>query len=278
MKKIAFLGPKGTFSHEALLMYLKDRDMEPIAASSIPELIFGVYEDRYDEAIVPIENSLEGGVNATIDLLANDVDLHITAEVIIRIEENLLVRKGTKKENIKKILSHPQPIGQCRKYLNDNFPGVEVEGIYSTAGAAIEVTKCDYDMAAIGSHTAADVYNLEIMDRSVQDNKNNMTRFIIISKEEGMKTGDDKTSIVFSTDNKPGSLYRILDIFNLWDINMTRIESRPAKYEFGKYIFIIDIKGHMDDPDIKDALTMVRRKTTFFKLLGSFHNFGDLRV
>jgi prephenate dehydratase len=130
-------------------------------------------------------------------------------------------------------------------------------------------------MAAIGSGVAAKVYGLEIAASGIQDNDNNLTRFVVLSKKSSEKASNNKTSIVFSTEDKPGSLYRILDIFGLWDINMTRIESRPAKNELGKYIFFVDLKGHIDDDELKDALTMVMRKTSFYKFLGSYPEFGQ---
>jgi len=140
----------------------------------------------------------------------------------------------------------------------------------STVEAAMEVAKGDGTLAAIASVAAAKVYGLSVLDTGIQDGDNNMTRFVIVSKTDAERTGNDKTSVVFSTENKPGSLYTVLDIFNLWDINMTRIESRPSKKQLGRYIFFVDIKGHREDQDLKDALTMVKRKTSFFKLLGSY--------
>lgn len=274
MLKIGFLGPKGTFSQEALLEYKKgENDFVECAYNTFAEIINAVNKDEIDEGIVPIENSLEGAVSATLDSLATDVDLLIKAEIAIEVKQNLLVRKGTKIDDIKHILSHPQPIGQCRNYLEANFNHAEIRFIYSTAEAAREVSGCDFNMAAIGSITAAKVYGLDIIAEGIQDSKNNYTRFIVVSKTAANKAKSNKTSIVFSTEDKPGSLYRILDIFSLWDINMTRIESRPAKNKLGKYIFFIDLKGHIEDDDIRDALTMVKRKTSFYKFLGSYPEF-----
>lgn len=275
MLKIGFLGPKGTFSQEALLEYKKgETDFTECAYNTFAEIINAVNKDEIDEGIVPIENSLEGAVNVTLDTLATDVDLTIKAEIAIEVKQNLLVRKGTDISRIKHILSHPQPIGQCRRYLEANFPDAEIRFIYSTAEAAREVSECNYDMAAIGSITAAKVYGLEVMAEGIQDSKNNFTRFVVVSKVSAKKAQRNKTSIVFSTDDKPGSLYRVLDIFSLWDINMTRIESRPAKDKLGRYIFFIDLEGHVEDEDIRDALTMVKRKTSFYKFLGSYPEFG----
>lgn len=271
MLKIGFMGPKGTFSHEAANRYaLHKEDCSLIDYITISDSIFAVQNGNIDEAVVPIENSLEGAINVTMDMIAADVDLKIKAELVIAVKQNLLVKKGTSLENIRYILSHPQPIGQCRKYIYTHFPKAEIRFMYSTAAAAEEVVRCNGDMAAIGSATAAEVYGLDIADGGIQDGDNNYTRFVVVSKEDGERTGHDKTSIVFSTEDQPGSLYRILDIFNLWDINMTRIESRPAKNELGKYIFFVDITGHREDEAVKDALTMVRRKTSFYKFLGSY--------
>jgi prephenate dehydratase len=275
MGKIGFLGPKGTFSQEALEKYIQDDNCLAYDYNSIQELLQAVQSGELDEAVVPIENSLEGAVNATLDIMAGDLDLRIKAEIIVSIEQNLLVKPGSKKSDIRYILSHPQALGQCRNFINSNFPDAEVIMIFSTAGAAKEVSCCSNDSAAIGSRTAARVYGLEVLEEGIQDNRNNFTRFIVVSKEHGKRTGSDKTSIVFSTENKPGSLYRVLDIFNLWDINMTRIESRPAKNKLGKYVFFVDVEGHIDDEDIRDAFTMIKRKTSFFKFLGSYPQYDE---
>lgn len=271
MTKIGFLGPRGTFSHEALEEYIKDsNDFIPQDYNNISDMIMAVQNGIIDEGIAPIENSIEGAVNATLDMLAFEVDLKIKSELVIPINQNLLIKKGAKLEDIKYVLSHPQPVGQCRKYINANFPSAEVRLVYSTAGAAETVAAGTNDSAAIGSAAAARVYGLDIAARGIQDEENNLTRFVIMSKADNPKTGDDKTSIVFSTEDKPGSLYSVLEIFNLWDINLTRIESRPAKNQLGKYIFFVDISGHKEDDDVRDALTMVKRKTSFCKFLGSY--------
>jgi prephenate dehydratase len=233
-------------------------------------LILAVQNDAIKEAVAPIENSLEGAINVTLDMLAADVELKIKGEVVIAVRQNLLVKRGTDLNNIKYILSHPQPIGQCRKYLAAKFPEAKIKYVYSTSNAAEEVAGGAGDMAAIGSNIAAEVYDLDIAAEGIHDGDNNFTRFVVLSKEDHARTGQDKTSIVFSTEDKPGSLYRILDIFNLWDINMTRIESRPAKNQLGRYIFFVDVVGHREDDDVKSALIMVKKKTSFFKFLGSY--------
>ncbi len=274
MLRIGFLGPKGTFSHEALLKYSSGADNIHCDYNSIPEILSALQQDQLDEAIVPIENSLEGAVNATLDMMASDVDLMIKSELIIPVRQNLLVKMGVQLDRITAVLSHPQPIGQCRGYLTTCLKHAEVRLVYSTAAAAAEVAAGDGTSAAIGSSAAAGVYGLEVAASDIQDCENNHTRFAVIAKADSTRTGKDKTSIVFSTENKPGSLYRVLDIFNLWDINLLRIESRPAKDQLGRYIFFVDIEGHREDGDVRDAITMVKRKASFFKFLGSYPVYG----
>lgn len=270
MLRIGYLGPRGTFSHEALKKYTGEMMYTAVEFSSIPEILVAVRDNIIDEAIVPIENSIEGAVNTTLDMIAFEVDLLIRAELIIPVREHLLVKKGTDASEIKYVLSHPQPLGQCRKFLSSQLPHAEAVSVYSTAAAAEEAAKSMGDYAAIGSAEAAEAYGLDILYKDIQDFNNNHTRFVVVSGKDSGKTGKDKTSIVFSTDDEPGSLYRILSIFNLWGINLSRIESRPAKNKLGRYIFFVDLIGHREDEDLKDALTMVRRKTSFYKLLGSY--------
>lgn len=273
MKRIGFLGPKGTFSQQAVGEYLKNRkEYMKCDYATIQDMITDVYRGSISEAVVPVENSLEGGssINVTLDMLAFEVDLKIKFEIVLKIRQNLLIKKGTRLKDVKYLFSHPQALGQCRKYIRNNLPNVVERTVYSTAVAAKKVADSEHDYAAIGSYNLAEVYGLEIAENNIQDMDNNVTRFVVISKQDSDKTGCDKTSIVFSTENRPGSLYSILDIFNLWDINLTRIESRPAKNQLGKYIFFVDLQGHREEHDLRDALTMVKRKTSFYKFLGSY--------
>lgn len=271
MKKgIGFLGPLGTFSHEAALVYIADNSYELKEFSSIQDVLLAVKNDLIDEAIVPIENSLEGAINVTLDVLAKEDGLFVVAELIIPINLNLVAKKGTMAKDIKVVVSHPQPLGQCRDFLNRDFQAVIQMESNSTSKAAQSVAAGDGTYAAITSNIAAKIHGLEVLASNVQDAQNNRTRFVIVSKVLQKRTGSDKTSIVFSTDNRPGSLYKILDIFSLWDINMTKIESRPAKNILGQYIFFIDIDGHIEDQDVFDALTMIQRKTSFYKFIGSY--------
>lgn len=271
MIKIGFLGPKGTFSQEALYKYTNNsKDYIEYDFNNINALFIAVRDRIVDEAIVPIENSLEGAVGATLDMLISEKNIRIKAETIIKVSQNLLVKKGTKIENIKVIASHPQPIGQCNNYINLEFPSASIKYTYSTAEAAIETAKSKGEIASIGSRIAADEYGLYIMKSDIQDVENNMTRFVVVSEKDSNKTGNDKTSLVFSTEDKPGSLYRILDIFNVLDINLTKIESRPSKNKLGEYVFFVDILGNREEDDVKSAIKIVKRKCSFLKILGSF--------
>ncbi len=271
MPEIGYLGPEGTFSQEALEIFIKDKpDYKSRAFLAMPDILHAVEDRKVDEAFVPIENSIEGPVNEILDMLAFDVDLMIKGEVIVPVRQNLLAKKGTLVSDIGTILSHPQGIGQCRRYLSSYFPEAAVKLVPSTAAAAKEVAAGGAGLAAIGSSVAARLYGLEVLRRDVQDNDSNTTRFVAISRNDSERTGNDKTSIVFSAEDRPGSLYSVLEIFNIWDINLTKIESRPAKNKLGKYIFFVDMNGHRDDGDIRDALRMVMRKTSFYKLLGSY--------
>lgn len=270
LKSIGYLGPCGTFSHEAAEVYTEGSQWDLKEFVSIQDVIYAVKDNKIQEAIVPIENSLEGAVNVTLDALAREDGLYIKDELIIPINLNLVVKKGTSAYDITTIASHPQPLGQSREYLNRCYPNAVLLEEKSTTQAAKKVAEGDGTCAAITSRTAAKIHGLEILDGSIQDAENNHTRFVVISKELQKRTGSDKTSIVFSTDNKPGSLYRVLDIFSLWDINMSRIESRPSKNALGQYIFFIDIDGHIEDQDVFDALTMVKRKTSFYRFIGSY--------
>ncbi len=270
MQKIGFLGPPGTFSQQAALIYTRNNPSELISFPTIAEALIAVQQRQLDAAVVPMENSLEGSVNVTLDLLAWEVDLAITAELILPISHNLLITPGAKWREVKQVFTHPQAAGQCRKFLARELPGAEIHLTYSTAEGAQLAKAAGSFTAAIAPHQAADIFELEAARQDIQDSSDNYTRFIVAGAGETSPSGSDKTSIVFSTKHRPGSLYRVLDIFNIWDINMNRIESRPARGKLGEYIFFVDLDGHAQEPELADALTMVRRKTTFFKFLGSY--------
>ena len=267
---IGYLGPSGTFSHMAAQKYTEGRE-ELLEFATIYALILGVEKGRVERAIVPIENSIEGSVNITLDTLAFDVDLFITGEYVLKITENLIVKPGICREQIKKIVSHPQPIGQCSKMLNNDFSGIEIGFTDSTAKAAEMVSAGDGSVAMIGPKSCAELYGLSVLAPDCGDERNNSTRFVIVEKKQRMAvTGRDKTSIAFILDNTPGSLYRALELFSTYHINMIKIESRPVKTELGRYIFFIDIDGNIDDAAIYFALDKLRQNTISYKFLGSY--------
>ena len=270
---LGYLGPNGTFSHQAAQEWARGKgtNEELREFSTIYAAIRAVENGEIDRAIVPIENSIDGSVNTTLDTLVFDADLHITGEFILHISENLMVKKGAEKEDIKIITSHPQPIGQCAHMLSHEFPDVKIEFADSTAAAAKRTAASDGSVACIGSPNSAELYGLEILRADCGDERNNSTRFVIVEKDAStVVTERDKTSIAFTLDNKPGSLYAALELFVKSNINLIKIESRPLKKELGKYVFFIDIDGNIDDATIYFALDKVRRSTSFFKFLGSY--------
>lgn len=269
MKRVGYLGPKGTYSYEAYNLFYKNEETKPVEYMSINDLIISIQNCEIEEGIVPIENSIEGSVVATMDAILK-VDLYIKSEFILSISLNLMAKHGVNKGDITSIYTHPQPVGQCREYLEKNFKGIKIVYTDSTTQGAKVVSDSSECFGAIGPKNMSEMYGLNILEENIQDSDNNETRFVVLSKEYNNATGSDKTSIIFSTDDKPGSLYKILDIFSLWDINLTKIESRPRKEKLGQYVFFVDMEGHIEDEDVTSALTMVKRKTSFYKFLGAY--------
>ncbi len=265
MEQIAFLGPKGTFSHEAVSK-ISDNI---ISYCSIQSVMESIVEDVCSKGLVPIENSIEGSVTITLDLLVHNFDLQIENEIIIPINHNLLVKPGTKIEEITDVYSHSQALAQCQPFLEKM--NVNKHFTLSTAAASKQVLELE-GSAAIGSLKAAEYYNLEPIVKNIQNNDTNKTRFVTLSKKDHKPTGNDKTSIAFSlfNDAEAGALYEILKIFSQENINLTKIESRPSKIGLGTYIFFIDLEGHRLTEKISNILEKVKNKTSFFKLLGSY--------
>jgi prephenate dehydratase len=271
-KKIAYLGPEGTFSEEALISYFGDvSNLEMIPFATMPEVIKSVNRGEVDQGLVPIENSIEGSVNITQDILTFESEAKIIGEIIIPIKHYLIGKNGTKIKNIRKIISHPHAAAQCRIFLTNKFRNCEIIAANSTAEAVKKLIYLENDTAAIGAKIAAQLYNLEILESDIEDNKENKTRFVMIGNYNSPKTGNDKTSIVcFLKKDKPGSLYNILKEFADRNINLTRLESRPAKKDLGDYVFMIDMEGHIHDKNIYEALDSLRNKVYLVKILGSY--------
>lgn len=272
--KIGYLGPQGTFSQMAADKYaqfLSDihKENEVIPFSKIPDILKAVDSGEIDEGVVPFENSIEGTVNYTIDSLIFDVNLHIKKEIVIPICHNLMTRKECIGKKPEKIFSHPQSLGQCRKHLEEFYPDVETIQVSSNSEAAKIVSESKEIYFAISPKAAAEIYSLCIVEEGIQDKSHNETRFFVVTKEDTSTVKEGKTSVVFSLGSKPGELYRVLDILAIWDINMSKIESRPMKDQLGRYIFYIDLECN-NIYDRRDALKMLERKTDFFKLLGTY--------
>jgi prephenate dehydratase len=261
---IGFFGPAGTFTEQAANLVGNDL----LGFDSILDVLEAVKNQDVDLGVVPIENSIEGPVGVTLDLMVHDYDLKIKREIIIPISHNLLINTDATIEDIKYVYSHIQALSQCRKFT-DNM-GVVVNSTPSTSAAA-EMIKGKKDSASIGTKRAAEIYGLKIAASDIQDYKNNVTRFIVLGKTDHEFTGNDKTSVVFSMmEDKPGGLYHILEIFAKHDINLTKIESRPSKEKLGNYIFFIDFEGHRTDESIRNILGIIKSKVGFLKILGSY--------
>ncbi|NMC28280.1 MAG: prephenate dehydratase [Syntrophomonadaceae bacterium] len=269
-KKLAYLGPRGTFCEQAARQWTLQDEWDLLPCSSIDRVMAAVAAGSVACGIVPIENSCEGSVNQTLDLLAYAYELQIVGEIILTVQHNLLARPGLKLPQIQRIISHPQALAQCRKYLAAKFPALEYVDVSSTAEAAMRVAASQESWAAIGTSAAADEYGLEILEAGIQDGSHNETRFVILSLETVPKTGKDKTSLLLYLIDRPGTLFKALEQFYLQNINLSKIESRPARTMIGDYLFFVDIEGHRDDAHVQAALKGLEPITRAIKILGSY--------
>ncbi|MCM8810444.1 MAG: prephenate dehydratase [Candidatus Omnitrophica bacterium] len=263
---VAYLGPEGTFTHQAALNKFGEK-AKYIPVKTIDEVFREVEKQRADYGVVPIENSIEGVVTHTLDVFIES-ELKITSEILLEIHQFLLSKENSIKK-IKKVYSHPQAIAQCRNWISENLPDVEIYETESTASAVKKAMK-EKNSSAIGSEIAANIYNLNILAERIEDFRENFTRFLVIGNNFTEKTGTDKTSILFSIKDRVGALHDILVPFKKEKINLTRIESRPSKKKAWEYVFFVDFIGHKDDENVKKALKEVEKSTTFLKVLGSY--------
>lgn len=264
--KVAFFGPKATFTHMAAMQHF-GLSAELVPQKSIPAVFEDVEKGRAQYGVVPVENSTEGMVSHTLDMFMES-ELKINAEILLEIHHYLLSRTG-RMEDIKKINSHPQPIAQCRNWLAENLPDVPVMDVASTAVAA-QIASEDSAAAAIASELAATLYDLKVVEARIEDQVNNFTRFLIIGKNMAEKSGDDKTSLMFSVKDEVGILYRMLEPFSKRSINLSKIESRPLKKKAWEYIFFLDFAGHVSDPIVAEAIQELKGCCQFVKVLGSY--------
>ncbi|SEA09339.1 chorismate mutase [Desulfuromusa kysingii] len=269
--KVAFLGPQSTFTHMAAMLQF-GLSAQLIPMKSIPAVFEEVERGRAHYGVVPVENSTEGVVNHTLDMFFNS-ELQMIAEVMLEISHNLLSKTGDP-EKIRKIVSHPQSLAQCRHWLETNMADIPQMDVASTAAAA-QLATGDESVAAIASHAAAVQYDLQVVKAKIEDNPNNFTRFLVIGKKTPEKSGADKTSIMFSVKDEPGILYRMLEPFSQRQINLAKIESRPMKEKAWEYIFFLDLIGHAEDPEIAEAIEELRSHCHFLKILGSYPIAGN---
>ena len=265
--KVAFQGEPGAYTEEAALRFF-GKLTEGYPCNTLDEVFEAVEVGEVPFAAVPVENSLEGSITRAYDLLL-DSPLMICGETELRISHCLIGGPGTTLDSIKKVYSHPQALGQCRNFLS--HLDCELVPESDTAGSVRMIKEQNLtDSAAIASARAAEIYGMKIVAKEIEDNPHNFTRFFILSKEDAMPTGNDKTSIVFSLKHKPGALYDCLKEFAASNINLTKLESRPTRHQPWEYNFYMDISGHHQDEEIQDALQKLDEVSIFVKVLGSY--------
>lgn len=272
--KVAFLGPEGTFTEEALLAHPPAGEIAPFPYPGIQDVLQAVADRSAEVGIVPIENSLEGSVTRTLDLLSHGFDdLFIVREVVLPIRHQLIARRELRLEEVTKVVSIPIAYGQCRKFIQAHLAGVEHEATDSTAEAVRRVSRVDRPWVAIGTRLAAELYECEILRDDIEDSLDNRTRFIYVSRRPAPQDLEAryKTSIVCGiAQDQPGSLLLILSEFAHRFVNLSKIESRPSRQGLGDYIFFIDVDGRLEDTAIEQALRCLACKLPWVKVLGSF--------
>ena len=267
--RIAYLGPPGTFSEQAALNYAQGAELVPFA--SITEAALSVLTGEADEAVCPIENSLQGSVTDTLDALLHRDGLQIRQEVTLDIVHDLMVKPGALLASVERVYSHPQALGQCRAYLAAHLPNAELAASLSTAAAVEQAMQSDVPAAAIAPGRAAELYGAHILAWGIQDDDTNVTRFLVLAQKDHPPTGNDLTSIAmaFSLD-RPGQLFAVLREFAERNINLTKIESRPTRLGLGRYYFLLDLEGHREDPAVQQSLAVIEQQASLLKVFGSF--------
>jgi len=269
--RIGYLGPGGSFSHTAsMLKFGQSVEYEPLA--DITSIFDEVSKGHCDLGLAPVENTMAGGVIETLDALI-DSDVKVCAEVLMAIHHSLLGNCSL--EEIEKIYSKPEVFAQCRNWLSATFKEAQTVPVASTARAA-QIAADEPRAAAIGSNVAAELYGLRIICENIEDIANNITRFLVISREDARPTGEDKTAILFSTAHKAGALADVLDVFKRYDINLTNIESRPSKKRQWEYYFFVDFLGHRTDKNVQDGMEEARKHCLQLSILGSFPRATEL--
>ncbi len=264
--KVAFLGPEGTYTHNAALKHF-GHSVKCLSLPTIDEAFHAVEKRQAHYGIVPVENSTEGVVTHTLDMFF-DSSLKICGEVLLRVRHQL-VSNAESLGHVEKVLAHGQSLAQCRRWLMTNLPSVEMMATSSNAEAA-EQAALNSNLAAIASSAAAEIYGVKVLIADIEDDADNTTRFLIVGNTEAEPSGDDKTSLLVSSQNKPGALYRLLEPMAIHGVSMTRIESRPSRKGLWDYVFFIDIEGHAKERRVSEVLSELENEAALVKLLGAY--------
>ncbi len=263
---VAFLGPVGTYSEQAVWQQF-GQAVAGLPCSSIDEVFRSVEAGTADFGVVPVENSTEGAISRTLDLLLQ-TSLSISGEVALQVHHSLMTKSGSM-QGIKRICAHSQALAQCQVWLNDHYPDIARQALASN-GEAARLASEDASVAAIASETAAKLYGLAVVHAHIQDDPHNRTRFVVIGRLKPGSSGRDQTSLVLSVPNKPGAVYELLAPLAKYGVSMTRFESRPARTGSWDYYFYVDIEGHAHDAKVAQALQELEQQAAFFKVLGSY--------
>jgi prephenate dehydratase len=274
--RIAYLGPAGTFTEDALREALDaGAEYEPLRTPTIRDAILAVEQGEAERALVPFENSIEGSVRSTLDTLAFDAQgVTIVGECDFAVRAMLIAREPLELGQIEKVLSHPQPLAQCARFLRENLPSGERQSVESTAAAVKTVSESEAPWAAIGAHAAAELYGCTILREGIEDEPNNVTRFVWIAPEGTEPVAGEawKTSLVFSElgEDHPGALVNALQEFSSREVNLSRIESRPLRRGLGRYMFFCDLEGALSEQTVDEAVEALRGKADSVRILGSY--------
>lgn len=267
--KVGYQGVNGTFSEIAVNNYFKGKDFEGVNYTNFINIVKDVEDGIIDYALLPVENTTTGIISRTYDLF-KDYDIFAIGEINVLIEENLIVIKDTKLSDIKEVYSHPEVIGQCSQFFSNN-PHLKAISYQDTAKSVEYIKKeNDKSKAALASYLAAKYYGLDILLKNVQDNKNNMTRFLCVSKNKEVSEDADKISTMFVIKHEPGSLFRLLEIFAKNGINLLKLESRPIQGKLFEYCFYLDFDGNINDPKIIETLKQAEKTANYYKVLGCY--------
>ena len=264
--KVAFQGEPGAYSEQAVFNYYGNIETKP--CESFDMVFDTVVSGECENGLIPIENSLAGSIHQNYDLLLRH-DLHIVGEYLLRVQHCLIALPGVKKADVRKVISHPQALGQCAAYLRGH--GIKPEQAYDTAGSVKMLKESGArDTAAIASRRAAELYQMQILEEGIEDNAENYTRFLAITTENVQSQGEAKTSIVFTLKNQPGALFKALSVFALRDIDLTKIESRPLQGKPWEYLFYIDFIGATHEETVRKALDHLSEYALMVRVLGSY--------